>query len=130
MLRGPIKHLTQNWELKLLSLISAILLWGFVVSREKTEGVLSAAVVFENLPKGLRMIGQPPEGVEVKVRGLRTQLARLRSEGLMARVDLSGSREGENTLLLLSEHLVTPPRVRVLRISPSRLQVLLEKGAP
>lgn len=125
-----VRYLTRNWELKLLSLVSAILLWGFVVSREKTESVLSASVVFENLPKELRVIGQPLGSVEVEIRGLRTQLARLGSEELVARVDLSGGREGENTLLVLPEHLSTSPRVSVLRISPSRLQVVLERGAP
>lgn len=125
-----LRYLAHNWELKLVSLASTILLWGFVVSREKAESVLPASVEFENLPNGLRVAGDTPAAVEVEIQGFRTQLARLSREALVARVNLSGGQEGANTILVLPEHLSTPPRIRILRISPARLQVTLEKLSP
>jgi len=120
------RFLTAHWELKLLSLLAAVLLWGFVVGGEQSEMILAVPVEFRGIPPGLELTGERPDSVDVQLRGLRFQVLRLRGEALRAQVPLMGARPGEMTLQLLPEHVRVPAGVRVVRITPSRLRVVLE----
>lgn len=118
---------TTHWELKLLSLLTAVLLWGFVVGGAKSEVVLTVPVEFLGIPPGLELIDETPESVDVLLRGLRVQLGRLRGEALRIQVPLADARAGEKMLRLLPEHVQVPTGLQVIRIMPSRLRVVLEK---
>ncbi len=120
------RFLTAHWELKLLSLLAAALLWGFVVGGEQAEIVLTAPLEFVGIPPGLELTGENPDSVDVQLRGLRVQLLRLRGEALRVQVPLAGARPGETTLRLLPDRVRVPAGVRVVRITPARLRVVLE----
>lgn len=120
------KWLTTHWELKLLSLLGATLLWGFVVGGEKSEVVLPVPVEFSGVPAGLELTTGHPDSVDVQLRGLRVQLMRLRGDALRVQVPLSGARAGDTIHRLLPEHVRVPAGVEVVRITPSRLRVVLE----
>ncbi len=118
--------LTGNWELKILSLLAASVLWFLVVSGEKAHVRLAVPVEFDAIPAGLELAGERPESVDVEVQGLRSRLARLSGEDLRASVGLAGARAGESTIRLLPENIRVPRGVTVVRVSPSRLRVVLE----
>lgn len=120
------KVLTAHWELKLLSLLAAALLWGFVVGGEKVEMVLTVPLEFQGIPAGLELTAERPDSVDVQLRGLRVQLARLRGEALRVQVRLDDARTGETIRRLLPEQVRVPPGVQVVRITPSRLRLELE----
>lgn len=120
------RFLVAHWELKLLALLAAVLLWGFVVGGAKSEMVLTVPVEFRGIPPGLELAGDPIDSVDVRFRGLRIQLARLRSDALRVQAPLAGARPGEAVVLLLPEHVLVPAGVQVVRITPSRLRVLLK----
>lgn len=120
------KSLTTHWELKLLSLLSAVLLWGFVVSGEKSEMVLAVPLEFLGIPSGLELAAERPDSVDVQLRGLRVQFMRLRGDALRVQVPLAGTHAGETTLRLLPEHVRVPTGVQVVRLTPPRLRVVLE----
>jgi YbbR domain-containing protein len=121
-----VKFLTMNWELKLLSLLFAILLWGFVVGGERADMVLPVSVEFLGVPPGLELTAESVDIVNVQVRGLRGQLTRLKPEFLRAQVVLAGTRSGESAVRLLPEHVRVPAGIQVVRITPSRVRVVLE----
>jgi YbbR domain-containing protein len=125
-----VRFFTLNWQLKLLSLVVAIVLWAVVVNAEKSETVLAVPVEFRRIPEGLEVLRGRPDTVDVYVRGLRLALSRLSGENLRAVVDLSGARAGESALRLLPEHVRAPFGVQVLRVTPSRLMVVLGPAAP
>ncbi len=120
------RYFTAHWELKLLSLLAATLLWGFVVGGEQSEMILTVPVEFRGIPPGLELTGERADSVDVQLRGLRVQLLRLRGEALRAQVPLTGARPGETTLRLLPDQVRVPSGVHVVRITPSRLRVVLE----
>jgi len=118
---------TTHWELKLLSLLTAVLLWGFVVGGAKSEVVLTVPVEFLGIPPGLELADKTPESVDVLLRGLRVQLGRVRGEALRIQVPVADARAGQTTLRLLPEYVRVPTGVQVVRIMPSRVRVVLEK---
>jgi len=120
--------LFRHWELKGAALVLATALWVFVTTSEKGEVVLSAPVELDALPPGLEVVGERPESVDVQLHGLRALLARLRPEQVRARVSLAGVRPGEVVLRLLPEHIVVPPGITVLRVSPSRVRLVVRAG--
>ena len=121
--------MTRHWELKLLALGFSIALWLFVMTSEKSDLVLSASVEFDGVPPGLVLTSERPDSVEVQVHGLRGTLARLSPDQIKARVSLSGVGPGETTLRLLPEQVAVPAGVTVLRVTPSRIRVMLMAGS-
>lgn len=124
--RDLLGWLAGHWELKLLSLLAAAVLWFLVVSGEKAQMGLPVPVEFVSIPAGLELAGERPDSVDVEVQGLRSVLARLSGDDLRALVSLAGSRAGESAIRLLPESIRAPRGVTVLRVSPGRLRVTLE----
>ena len=117
---------TRHWELKLLALGFSVALWLFVMSSEKSDLILSAPVEFEGVPPGMTLTGERLETVDVQIHGLRGTLARLGPDQVKARVSLIGATVGEVSLRLLPEQVTVPAGVTVIRITPSRIRVILE----
>ena len=72
--------LLENWRLKLMSLVFAVALWVFVTSGDRSESVLTVPLDLVDRPVGIEVTDVGVESVVVRVEGLRTALARLKSE--------------------------------------------------
>ena len=117
--------LIQHWELKLLALGLSLVLWGFVMTSEKAELIMAAPLELDDIPVGLEVQGERPESVDVQLRGLRGALARLGSDRVRARLNLAGARAGEVVIRVMPEQIAVPHGVTVLRVSPSRVRLVL-----
>jgi YbbR domain-containing protein len=118
--------LTRHWELKLLALGFAVVLWLFVMTSEKSDRIVSAPVEFDGMPPGLVLAPNRPDSVEVQVHALRSSLSRLRPDQIRAHVNLSGVSPGAVALRVLPEQVAVPAGVTVVRVNPSRIRVVLE----
>jgi YbbR domain-containing protein len=125
-LAAEVRRLFRHWELKLAALALAFALWVFVMTSEKADLVLAAAVELDGIPAGLMLVGDRPDSVDVQLHGLRAILARVGPEHVRARVNLAGARPGEVVVRLVPDQIDVPSGVTVLRVSPSRLRVTLE----
>jgi len=121
--------LTDHWQLKLLSLGFAILLWVFVASEEKVETVMSVPVEFVRIPPGLEIAGGDGDSVDVRIQGLRTLLTRLGGRELRVTVDLREAGPGETTVRLTPAEVRAPQGIQVLRVTPSRLRLRLQPSS-
>ena len=117
--------LIQHWELKLLALGLSLVLWGFVMTSEKAELIMAAPLELDDIPAGLEVQGERPESVDVQLRGLRGALGRLGSDRVRARLNLTGARAGEVVIRVMPEQIAVPHGVTVLRVSPSRVRLVL-----
>lgn len=120
--------LADHWQLKLLSLGFAILLWLFVEGQEKMEMVMSVPVEFSRLPQGLEVAGDS-DSVDVRIQGLRGVVTRLGHRDLRVTVNLAEARAGEMTVRLTPAEVSAPRGVQVLRVFPSRLRLLLQPSS-
>ncbi len=123
---AEVRRLLRHWELKLAALVLAFALWVFVMTSEKADLVLAAAVELDGIPPGLMLVGERPDSVDVQLHGLRAILAHVGPEHVRARVNLAGARPGEMVVRLAPDQIEVPSGVTVLRVSPSRLRVTLE----
>lgn len=122
-----LQSLTKNWLLKLLSLVFAVVLWFFVMGERKLEVGYAVPLELTNVPPGLMVANEVPTLVDVRISGPRTLLMNLRPSDISIEVDLKDLEPGLTTFKRLEERLNIPTALRVTRLSPSFIDVKLDR---
>ncbi|MBY0497138.1 MAG: hypothetical protein K2Y23_23280 [Cyanobacteria bacterium] len=119
-------HPFRNLGLKLLSTLVAIMLWLIVAGERVVERVMRAPVEFQNLPAGLELVGNPPDTVEVRLRGSSGALSRMGAGDMSAVLDLSTARPGRRLFHITSSQVTVPYGIEIVQVGPSTLTVEFE----
>ena len=113
----------QNNGFKVLSVLLALLVWGYVTVTQNplTEATFSVPVEIRNLAAGL---AQPDTNyqVQVRVQGTAGVINDLSSYDIAAYVDLTGMEAGEATPVV---NIELPPNVTLVSRSPESLELTL-----
>ncbi len=121
------KTLTENWVAKLLSFIFAVILWFFVMGEQKLEVGYAVPLELKNMPAGMMVANEVPSLVDVRISGPRTLLVNLRQSDISLSVDLKDLQPGLTSFKRLEERLNIPSALKVTRLSPSFVDVKLER---
>jgi YbbR domain-containing protein len=122
------KVFVENWGLKLVSFVLALMLWLYVTSKGKTELTLTVPIEFRNIPQGMALVGEVAGTIEVRVQGQERDLRDITSGKKVTGVlDLSRAVDGENVIRISPDDINRPARVAVTRISPFEVKVKLER---
>jgi len=121
------KLITENWTLKLLSLVFALMLWFFIMGERRLEVNYRVPLELQNLPKELMVANEIPSMVDVRISGPRTLLLKVSPNDISITVDLTGLSPGLTSFRRLEERLNLPSGLRVTRLSPSFVDVRLER---
>jgi YbbR domain-containing protein len=119
----PFRHL----GLKIVALACASLLWLTVAGEHVVERILRVPVEFRNIPAQLEVVGNPPESVDVRLRGSSALLSRLDAGEVVAVVDLQQARPGSRLFHIRNEEVRSPFGVEVAQVIPGTLGIELEK---
>jgi len=122
-----LEGLTKNWLLKLLSLIFALVLWFFVMGEQKLEVGYVVPLELKNVPQGMMVANDVPSLVDVRISGPRTVLMNLKPSDISLSVDLKDLQPGVTTFKRLEERLNLPSALKVTRLSPSFVDVKLDR---
>jgi hypothetical protein len=118
--------LTENIGLKLISLVSALLLYSLVHSSQDAQRSMSASLVV-TLPPGSAnrvLINQLPPQVRLLLRGAPAKLDDLHADDLGVQADLAST--SERFLHLDPKMVHAPPGVRVETIDPPSIELIWE----
>lgn len=119
--------LTDNWTIKLISLLCAIALWLYVTSTGKTEMTLTVPLELRNIPQGMTVVGDVTSDVEVRVQGQERVLGDSAfGKKVTGILDLSMTKEGENIVQISPDDIKRPDGVMVTYMSLSEVKVKLE----
>jgi YbbR domain-containing protein len=121
------KLLTENWALKLLSMVFALILWFFVMGERKLERSYAVPLEMKNLPTAMMIANEVPNEVAVRISGPRTLLMNMGAEDLRIVVDLQDLSPGLTSFIRLDERLNIPAPLKVTRLSPSYVDVKVER---
>ena len=121
------KLLTENWTLKLISLIFALVLWMFIMGERRLEVGYRVPLELQNIPQGLMIANEVPSLVDVRISGPRTLLMKFSPNDFSIAVDLIDLQPGLTTFKRLEERLNLPSGLRVTRLSPSFIDLKLER---
>ncbi len=122
-----LKKLTENWALKLLALVFACILWFFVTGEQKLERSYAVPLELKNIPAGMMVANDIPSMIDVRISGPRTLLMNLQLQDIGIAVNLKDLAPGLATLKRLEERLNLPGPLKVTRLSPSYIDVKLER---
>ncbi len=121
------KRLTENLFLKLLSLAFALILWFFVMGEQQQEVSYAVPLVLKNVPAGMMVANEVPSQVDVRISGPRTLLMNLHPKDISIAVDLKGLEPGLSSFKRLEERFNLPSALKVTRLSPSFVDVKLDR---
>jgi YbbR domain-containing protein len=119
----------HNIGLKFLSICIATLLWLIVAGDRVVERALRIPVVYQNLPAGLEIVGDPLETVEVRIRGSSGTIGRLAPPDTSAVIDLRNARPGRRLFHLTAAQVNVPYGVEVVQVAPATLPIEFENSA-
>jgi YbbR domain-containing protein len=113
--------------IKLLSLFFALILWFFVMGEQNLEKGFAVPVELSNLPEGLIVSNDVPSLLDVRISGPRTVLMNLQQDDLAINIDLKGLSPGITSYKRLEELFSLSRNLNVTRISPSIIDVRIER---
>lgn len=122
-----IEKVFENWVLKLISLAFAVVLWFFVMGESRMEVTHVAPLEYKNLPAGLMIASEVPTSVAIMISGPRAMQVNLSPGDISLSVDLKGLSAGVTSFRRLEESLNIPAGLKITRISPSYVDVKLER---
>jgi YbbR domain-containing protein len=119
-------HPFRNLGLKFLSICIAGMLWLVVAGERVVERVMRAPVEMQNLPDGLELVGNPPDTVEVRLRGPSGALSRMAAGDMSAVLDLRTARPGRRLFHLTQSNVNVPYGMEVVQVGPATLTLEFE----
>lgn len=122
-----IEKIFENWVLKFISLAFAVVLWFFVMGESRMEVTRVVPLEYESLPEGLMIASEVPTVVSLRISGPRALQGSLSPADISLRVDLENLSAGVTSFKRLEESLNIPKGLKITRISPSYVDVKLEK---
>jgi YbbR domain-containing protein len=127
LLRVLRKIASQNLALKAIALAMAVAAWWFVAGESNVLVGFSIPLEIRNVPRGLTMTNKPEREVEVRLSGPSSLLSGMRPSAIFAGVDLTAARAGRQFFTLDDRAVKVPPGIKVQRIFPSSIEVVLER---
>jgi YbbR domain-containing protein len=116
----------NNWGLKLISLIFAILLWYFVVGEDKVDTTIYIPVEIVNLPKELVIANQFKKQLEATVSGPRGLINGINRQRITRTINLAKATPGTIVIRNEPETIPFPRGVSISRIQPSHITLLID----
>ncbi|MDH7499376.1 MAG: CdaR family protein [candidate division NC10 bacterium] len=123
--------LLSHWQLKLVSFLLALALWGVVMREEKIVTLVPTPIELKEIPQEMVVVNDVDNLVSVKLRGPRSLL----SDFVPSQIELlpgrgiARFRPGENTVRIDPAHITVPRGIEVLGVTPSSIRVVLERLA-
>ncbi len=118
----PFRHL----GLKFISIALAVLIWLVVSDQQLVERSVRAPLEFHNVPEGLEIVDDPPETIDVRLRGTSSALARLLPGEVIAVLNLQNARVGARLFHLQTDQVRVPYGVQVSQVTPASVPLTFE----
>lgn len=127
MLERVLQKVAENWGLKVISLSFALVLWFFVMGERRLEVGFSVPLELKQVPEGMMVASEVPTQVDVRLSGPRTLLMNLGPKDISISVDLADLKPGVASFKRLDDKLNIPTGIKVTRLSPSFVDIKLER---
>ncbi len=118
----------KNIWLKIASVVLAVALWVFVISRGHSGISMAVPLEFKNIPQGLMVVETATVSSTVVVlNGHERLIKNLTSEDMQISLDLEGLPVGSSRINIGKDNIKLPVFVRLITMNPSTVTVTLEE---
>lgn len=114
---------------KVLAVVIAISLWFVANLQHDVEKSIAIDVNYANLKQGLIVVNNPPEKLNIRVRGPRSQLSSISPKDMVFTIDLSNLTTGASMFDIRTDQIIPPRDVQVIAVSPSEINVDIDRVA-
>ena len=118
---------TSNFHLKLTSILLASLLWLAINGEPESVFLFRVRLEYRNYPKGIEVIGDTVNNVDVRVTASSGIAKRIDSGDISAFIDLSDWSLGERTYPLSAQNITVPYGVKIVRIAPNQVKLNFQR---
>jgi len=119
----------NNIGKKVLAVVIAISLWLVANLQHDVEKNIAIDINYANLAPGLVVVNKPPEKLNLRVRGPRSQLSSITSQNMLFTIDLSNVSSGMSKFEIRTDQITPPRDVQVTGISPAEIKIEADKLA-
>jgi YbbR domain-containing protein len=129
MIRMLRRLLVRNWQLKLLSFLLALVLWVSLIPEEKTfsEKTLTIPLETHNLSSNMELVEKPEATVDVTIRAPNRIINEVTPANVFVKLNLSAASIVQQEYPLNETMVSLPPGAEVVRISPAKVRLKLER---
>ncbi len=117
----------RNRGKKIIAVAFAVALWFAANIEQDVEKNASTELSYVNLPAGLIMVNDPPQALNLRIRGPRTQLASLPTKDMAIALDLSHTLPGISKFEIRTDQIKPPRGIQVIGISPAEVTIEIDK---
>jgi len=100
-------------------------IWLLFSLRQGEVAIIPVPLTFHGLPEGMNLTRVSPDEVTVRLRSDSGLVPSPRQLDLTADLDLSGIREGNNTLTVSAANVRVPPGMKVVSLEPTTIRVVI-----
>src|SRR5215469_4276469 len=125
-MRSPKYWITNNWHLKIVSRVLAVMLWMTVANQASSEIGLEVPLEYRNIPRQLEITGDMTNSVEVRLRGASSLIKDITAKDVSTTIDLGKMTRGEKIVPLSPQNVQAPFGAEVIRVNPSSVRFSLE----
>ncbi len=117
----------KNFIPKLVSIILAVILWGYLTSSESGDVKFKVPLTYKNLDQTLTVSRLSNKYVMVKVTGRKDDLQNVNSKNIKVFIDLSSARVGEFSSFKIQVERTDIPDELEISINPDEVKLFVEK---
>jgi YbbR domain-containing protein len=122
-------YVLENFWLKLLALLVAVLIWWAVTRDPDAEIVFTVPIEFHHRPEHLVFSSETVPQAQVRLRGPARELRNLPQSEIQPIIDLQRVNPGVQTFSLDTSRIRVPRGVEVVQVIPSQLRLTFDVPA-
>jgi diadenylate cyclase len=107
-------------------IICMALIWFSFARGMDTLTSIEVPLEYMNRDTRMQIVSTSVNSVRLYLSGSGTLISSLRSDQVRVKLDLSGAKNGENNFIITNDSIVIPPGVRLNRIEPSSVKLVLD----
>lgn len=127
LLNFPKRFARNNLTMKFLALALALVAWWFVAGESKVLIGFNVPLEIRDVPKEMIVTNKVERQVEVRLAGPSSLFAAIKPSDISVAIDLSAGKPGRQTVVLDDRAVKVPPGIKVQRIFPQTVDVVLEQ---
>ena len=111
----------KNFGKKIIAVVIAILIWIVANLEFDIEKDFNVPVKYTNLNPELIIANNPPQKINFRIRGPRTELSTFTNSNSIINIDLSEFKKGVSNIKVQSDEMNLPREIDILTMSPSEI---------
>jgi len=125
--RGLKGAFTENIFLKLVSLLTAIILWSIVSGERDTEWAFLVPLHVKGVAADRVITNNLPEFLDVRIQGAKTFLSEIKPQELSVVLNADSLKPGSNFFPITPNQVKTPRGAKITRINPSYITLEVDR---